>query len=125
MCIRDRWYKDGELLDGETNSTLSVSESGSYTVKVSASDGQIASAEAESAASEVTITGHSYVCLLYTSYTAVAMLLMSCVPSSTFKVAPPLTKTKYPVELVLAILLPSIVTFVRVSFALLPSTEMS
>ncbi len=56
-----QWYKDGELLDGETNSTLSVSESGSYTVKVSASDGQIASAEAESAASEVTITGHSYV----------------------------------------------------------------
>ena len=66
-----------------------------------------------------------FIKLLTLTYTAVAMLLMSCVPSSTFKVAPPLTKTKYPVELVLAILLPSIVTFVRVSFALLPSTEMS
>lgn len=56
-----QWYKDGELLEGETSSTLSVSESGSYTVKVIASDGQIVSAEAESAASEVTITEHSYV----------------------------------------------------------------
>ncbi len=56
-----QWYKDGELLDGETNSTLSVSESGSYTVKVRASDGQMFSAEAESAASEVTITEHSYI----------------------------------------------------------------
>ena len=29
-----QWYKDGKALDGETNDTLTASEAGKYTVKV-------------------------------------------------------------------------------------------
>ena len=35
-----QWYKDGQLLEGQTQSTLTVSENGSYTVKVTAADGK-------------------------------------------------------------------------------------
>lgn len=55
-----QWYKDGNKLNGETNSVLTVTESGSYTVKVSASDGKLTSAEVESEAVNCTITDHSY-----------------------------------------------------------------
>ena len=56
-----QWYKDGEPLTGETGNQLTVSESGSYTVKVKASDGAKESAETESAPVEITIEGHVYV----------------------------------------------------------------
>ena len=54
-----QWYKDNELLVGETGSTLSAADAGDYTVKVTASDGILTSAEAESAAA-YTITAHNY-----------------------------------------------------------------
>ena len=56
-----QWYKDGEPLTGETGNQLTVSESGSYTVKVKASDGAKESAETESAPVEITVDGHVYV----------------------------------------------------------------
>lgn len=56
-----QWYKDGVALEGETKSTLTVSESGNYMVKVKASDGQKTSAEVESAVLEFTVEGHVYV----------------------------------------------------------------
>lgn len=55
-----QWYKDGEALDGETNSTLTVSEAGSYTVEVVASDGAKQSAAVESEALEITIEDHIF-----------------------------------------------------------------
>lgn len=48
------WYKDGELLEGETASTLTVTESGSYTVKVAATVGsQTSTVESEAVACTV------------------------------------------------------------------------
>lgn len=44
------WYKDGALIEGQTGNTLTVTEKGSYSVKVSASDGNITSAQTESEA---------------------------------------------------------------------------
>lgn len=55
-----QWYKDGEALDGETNSTLTVSVAGSYTVEVIASDGAKQSAAVESEALEITIEDHIF-----------------------------------------------------------------
>lgn len=55
-----QWYRDGEALDGETNSTLTVSEAGSYTVEVIASDGAKQSAAVESEALEITIEDHIF-----------------------------------------------------------------
>ena len=52
-----QWYKDGKALDGETNDTLTASEAGKYTVKVTSDDGQKTSAEVESAAVEITEKG--------------------------------------------------------------------
>ena len=43
-----QWYKDGALLEGETNSTLYVSAGGSYTVQVKVSDGSRESVATES-----------------------------------------------------------------------------
>lgn len=56
-----QWYKDGEPLTGETGNQLTVSASGSYTIKVKASDGAKESAETESAPVEITVDGHVYV----------------------------------------------------------------
>lgn len=42
------WYKDGVLIEGQTGATLTVTESGSYLVKVSAIDGSLTSAQIES-----------------------------------------------------------------------------
>lgn len=56
-----QWYKDGAELSGETDKTLTVSEAGSYTVKVKASDGSNISAEMESAPVVITVEGHVYV----------------------------------------------------------------
>ena len=57
MVYNYAWYKDGVLLDGQNGATLAVTEPGSYTVKVSASNGKTTSAEAESAPVEVAF-GH-------------------------------------------------------------------
>ena len=54
------WYKDGVLLKNETESTLTVTEGGSYTVKVSAFDGTLKSEEAESAPVVCTVEGHAF-----------------------------------------------------------------
>ena len=54
-----QWMKDGKELAGETGDTLKVSESGSYTVKVQASDGAQVSA-AESAPILLTVEGHVF-----------------------------------------------------------------
>ncbi|HIW73019.1 MAG TPA: hypothetical protein H9684_01715 [Firmicutes bacterium] len=54
-----QWYKDGAPLEGETGSTLAASESGSYTVRVTAVDGQAVSAQTESAPAVVTVAGHN------------------------------------------------------------------
>lgn len=43
-----QWYRDGMLLEGETNDTLVVFAEGSYSVKVKANDGIRESCEAES-----------------------------------------------------------------------------
>ena len=57
-----QWYKDGTVITGQTGDTLNVSESGNYTVKVTAHKGaDIASAETESVAVVVTAEGHVYV----------------------------------------------------------------
>lgn len=40
-----QWYKDGKILERQTGSSLSISEAGTYTVKVSATDGSISSEE--------------------------------------------------------------------------------
>ena len=56
-----QWYKDGEPLTGESESKLTVSESGAYTVKVTASNGNETSSEVESAPVEITVDGHVYV----------------------------------------------------------------
>lgn len=55
-----QWYRDKKPLDGETNDTLSVKESGNYSVKVTASDGTLTSAETESNVAACTVTDHSY-----------------------------------------------------------------
>lgn len=55
-----QWYRDKKALDGETNDTLIVKESGSYSVKATASDGTLTSAETESDAVVCTVTDHSY-----------------------------------------------------------------
>lgn len=54
------WYKDGVLLQDATESTLTVTEGGSYTVKVSAFDGALKSDEVESAPVVCTIEGHVF-----------------------------------------------------------------
>ena len=54
------WYKEGVLLKNETESTLTVTEGGSYTVKVSAFDGALKSEEVESAPVVCTIEGHVF-----------------------------------------------------------------
>ena len=54
------WYKDGVLLQDATESTLTVTEGGSYTVKVSAFDGTLKSGEVESAPVVCTIEGHVF-----------------------------------------------------------------
>lgn len=51
------WYKDGVLLEGQNEAALTVTEPGSYTVKVSVFNGKATSAEAESAPVEVAF-GH-------------------------------------------------------------------
>lgn len=57
-----QWCKDGTAITGQTGDTLTVSESGRYTVKVTAHKGaDIASAETESVAVVVTAEGHVYV----------------------------------------------------------------
>lgn len=56
-----QWYKDGEPINGATGSTLSVIESGSYTVRVKAINGTDESEETESAAMIITAEGHAYV----------------------------------------------------------------
>lgn len=49
------WYKDGVLIEGQTGATLTVTESGSYLVKVSAMDGSLTSAQIESDAVTCTV----------------------------------------------------------------------
>lgn len=49
------WYKDGVLIEGQTGATLTVTESGSYSVKVSAADGSLTSAQIESDAVTCTV----------------------------------------------------------------------
>lgn len=49
------WYKDGVLIEGQTGATLTVTESGSYLVKVSAIDGSLTSAQIESEAVTCTV----------------------------------------------------------------------
>ena len=49
------WYKDGVLIEGQTGATLTVTESGSYLVKVSAMDGSLTSAQIESEAVTCTV----------------------------------------------------------------------
>lgn len=49
------WYKDGVLIEGQTGATLTVTESGSYSVKVSAIDGSFTSAQTESEAVACTV----------------------------------------------------------------------
>lgn len=56
-----QWYKDGTPIEGETGATLTVSQSGSYTVKVKASDGVRESAEIESAAVIITVDGSAII----------------------------------------------------------------
>ena len=53
VTYRYEWYRDGALLAGETGSTLAVTESGAYSVKVSA---QTADAAAASSAQSEAIT---------------------------------------------------------------------
>ena len=47
------------LLDGETNATLTTDESGSYTVKVTATRGRLTSVATESSAVVCTVESHS------------------------------------------------------------------
>lgn len=54
------WYKDGVLLNGKNESTLTVTESGSYTVKVEAVLDAITSAALESAPVVCTIRDHTF-----------------------------------------------------------------
>ena len=54
------WYKDGALLEGETASTLTVTETGGYTARVTASDGTMVSAETESGEVICTVEGHVF-----------------------------------------------------------------
>ncbi len=49
------WYKDGALIEGQTGASLSVTQSGSYLVKVSAADGEFTSAQTESEAVSCTV----------------------------------------------------------------------
>ncbi len=56
-----QWYKDGSPVSGATASTLTVSDGGSYTVKATASDGTLTSAETESGPVEITVQGHNFV----------------------------------------------------------------
>ena len=55
-----QWYKDGVAIADATGNALNVSEAGSYTVKVKASDGTLVSAETESEPIEITIEGHIF-----------------------------------------------------------------
>ena len=50
MVYNYAWYKDGVLMEGQTTNTLTVTEAGSYTVKVSVYNGKVTSEEVESAA---------------------------------------------------------------------------
>lgn len=60
MTYTYQWYKDGVAIADATGNTLNVSEAGSYTVKVAASDGTLTSAETESEAVVITIEGHVF-----------------------------------------------------------------
>ena len=55
-----QWYKDGALLSGKIGNTLTVTEAGSYTVKVKASEGVRESAEVESDPAVITAEGHTF-----------------------------------------------------------------
>lgn len=55
-----QWYRGKKAIDGETKNTLAVTEGGSYSVKVTASDGTLIAAETESAAVTCTVTDHTY-----------------------------------------------------------------
>ena len=60
-----QWYKDGKKLDSKTRAAtgtneIEVSESGSYTVKITASDGTYTSSALEVGPVEVKITDHTY-----------------------------------------------------------------
>ena len=54
------WYKDGIRLTGETADSLTVTESGSYTVEVTATDGALTSASVESDPVVCTVEGHVF-----------------------------------------------------------------
>src|SRR5699024_2766052 len=54
-----QWYKDGTAIPDETGSRLTVSEAGSYTVKVTAQKGSDVSPETESAPVVITAEGHT------------------------------------------------------------------
>lgn len=60
-----QWYKDGKKLDSKTRAAtgtneIEVSETGSYTVKITASDGTYTSSALEVGPVEVKITDHTY-----------------------------------------------------------------
>ncbi len=54
-----QWYKDGSPIDGETGAVLNAGESGSYTVKVKAVNGDDVSEEIETAAAEIAVESHT------------------------------------------------------------------
>lgn len=55
-----QWYKDGKAIEGATSDKLTISEAGSYSVKVKASDGEQISAETEGTPVEVSIEDHTF-----------------------------------------------------------------
>lgn len=54
-----QWYRDGKLIEEAASDTLTVSEPGAYSVKVTASDGVRVSSETESAPVEISIEDHT------------------------------------------------------------------
>ncbi|MFR7986445.1 MAG: hypothetical protein ACLU9N_12950 [Clostridia bacterium] len=73
-----QWIKDGNEIEGATTNTLNVSDTGNYTVKVTAKDTNSKTATVESAAVRITVEGHVYVPVVtkptctdkgYTTYT--------------------------------------------------------
>ena len=55
-----QWYIDGKAIEGATSDKLTISEAGSYSVKVKASDGEQISAETEGTPVEVSIEDHTF-----------------------------------------------------------------
>lgn len=55
-----QWYKDRKAIEGATSDKLTISEAGSYSVKVKASDGEQISAETEGTPVEVSIEDHTF-----------------------------------------------------------------